>query len=135
MNLSKKKELAARTLKVGKGRIIFNTARLDEIKEAITKQDIRDLLQNKAMVIREVKGRRTRVKRNTRRKQGSIKQKPKKSKREYIIITRKLRRYLAAQRKKSLLTQEDYHLLRKEVRVKNFKSLAQLKEKIAGVKK
>ena len=92
-------------------------------------------MQNKAMVIREVKGRRTRVKRNTRRKPGSIKQKPKKSKREYIIITRKLRRYLAAQRKKSLLTQENYHLLRKEVRVKNFKSLAQLKEKIARVKK
>ena len=43
MNLQKKKELAARTLTIGKDRIMFNTSRLDEIKEAITKQDIKDL--------------------------------------------------------------------------------------------
>ena len=43
MNLSKKKALAARTLNVGKARILFNVQRLGEIKEAITKQDIRDL--------------------------------------------------------------------------------------------
>ncbi len=43
MNLRTKKELAAKALKVGKERIVFVEARLDEIKEAITKQDMRDL--------------------------------------------------------------------------------------------
>ena len=43
MNLKKKKSLATRTLKVGKERIVFLKSRLDEIKEAITKQDIKDL--------------------------------------------------------------------------------------------
>ena len=73
MNLKKKKILAARTLNVGKNRIIFNTNRLDEIKEAITKQDIRDLYATKAIIIQDVVGRRTIQKRKIRRKKGSIK--------------------------------------------------------------
>ena len=39
MNLRKKKSLAARTLKVGKGRISFSQSRLDEIKEAIDRNN------------------------------------------------------------------------------------------------
>ena len=57
MNLKKKKELAARTLKVGKGRIMFVDARLEDIKEALTKQDVRDLKEDGAIVVKEVKGR------------------------------------------------------------------------------
>ena len=73
MNLEKKKMLAARTLGVGKARIIFNVARINEIKEAITKQDIRDLAADKAILIREIKGTKKKVKRKTRRRAGSIK--------------------------------------------------------------
>ena len=40
MNLGKKKQLAARTLGVGKSRVHFVNENLNEIKEAITKQDI-----------------------------------------------------------------------------------------------
>ena len=43
MNLTKKKELAAKVLKVGKNRIIFVEEHLSEIKEAITRFDIADL--------------------------------------------------------------------------------------------
>jgi len=50
MNLGKKKLLAARTLKVGKARIFFVDSRKSEIKEAITKQDIRDLKQDGAII-------------------------------------------------------------------------------------
>ena len=45
MKLEGKKDLVARTLGVGKGRIVFNVQRLEEIKQAITKQDIKDLVQ------------------------------------------------------------------------------------------
>jgi len=41
MKLDKKKNLAKRVLNVGKERIIFVKERLSEIKEAITKQDIK----------------------------------------------------------------------------------------------
>ena len=73
MNLSKKKALAARTLDVGKGRILFNMQGLDEIKEAITKQDIRDLHKEGIISIKEIKGRKTLVRRKTRKRMGSRK--------------------------------------------------------------
>jgi len=37
MKINNKKELAARTLGIGKSRILFNNSRLSEIKDAITK--------------------------------------------------------------------------------------------------
>jgi len=66
MNLSKKKELAKRTLKIGKSRIVFLESRLSEIKEAITKQDIRDLKREGAIIIKNIKGRRKVKKRKKR---------------------------------------------------------------------
>ena len=62
MQLNKKKELAARTLNVGIGRIFFNRERLEEIKEAITRQDIRDLVSVKAISVKEIKGRKKMLK-------------------------------------------------------------------------
>ncbi len=54
MNLRKKKALAARTFGVGLSRIEFLEPRLDEIKEAITKQDIRDLYKDGAIRIKNI---------------------------------------------------------------------------------
>ena len=67
--MNKKKVLASKVLKVGKGRIIFDINRLDEIKEAITKQDIRDLHSQGAIKIREIKGRGKIKKKVNKRKQ------------------------------------------------------------------
>ena len=61
MNLKNKKQLASRTLGVGAGRIAFRNERVDEIKEAITKQDIRDLVEAGAIVIKEIKGKRKKI--------------------------------------------------------------------------
>lgn len=131
MKLNKKKELAVRTLNVGKSRIIFNVNRLDEIKEAITKQDIRELVRAGAIIISGIKGSRTKKKKKTRRRSGSIKAKVNSRKRNYIIITRKLRTYLANLRKKEAISFEDFTRLRKEIKLGNFKSLSDIREKIA----
>ena len=56
MILTRKKELAANALGVGKVRIIFAEERLNEIKEAIARQGIIDLLKNGAIMIRQKKG-------------------------------------------------------------------------------
>lgn len=135
MNLRKKKELAARALNISRDRIVFNTSRLEEIKTAITKQDMKDLLNSSAIFIKEIGGRKKVVKRNTRRKGGSIRKKHRKRKREYMIITRKLRAYLSTLKKRGLIQKEEFLKLRKEIRASDFKSLAQLKEKISEVKK
>ena len=59
MNLSKKKKLAAKTLGVGKGRLQFKQENLNEIKEAITRQDIKQgrkmLLENIEEVLERLK--------------------------------------------------------------------------------
>jgi len=57
MNLKNKKSLAMKALKLGRERIVFLASRIGEIKEAITKQDIRDLKEDGAIVVKEIKGR------------------------------------------------------------------------------
>lgn len=135
MNLEKKKTLAAKTLGVGKERIIFNTERFSEIKEAITKQDIRDLYSSHAIFVKDIHGRRTIVKRKNRRRKGSIRKMPKKSKRKYIVLTRKLRAYLFELRRKELLAQSQYLKLRKQIKAGMFKDKNHFKEFIAGESK
>ena len=130
MKLENKKQLASRTLQVGKNRIVFNTTRLQEIKEAITKQDIKDLLQDKAITIKQIKGTKKIVKRKTRRRLGSVKRKVNTRKKDYMTLTRKLRTYLAHLKKTKQIKQEDFENLRKQIRAKQFKSLNQLKERI-----
>lgn len=129
MDLTKKKELAARTLGVGVGRIRFNSASIGEIKEAITKQDIRDLVAAKAIFINPIKGRKANTPRK-RRRAGSIRMRPNNRKREYIVLTRKLRSYLSEIRKQGKITNEEFTTLRKGVRSKLFRNKNNLKEHI-----
>lgn len=134
MNLGKKKALAIRTLKVGKERIVFVKSRLNEIKEAITKQDIRDLLKEGAIIIKTIKGRR-KVVRKRSRSPGNIRKKVNRRKREYVIITRKLRKHVAGLKKRGEISNEDFKEIRKKIRNREFKSIAQLKEFIVGIEK
>lgn len=135
MNLSKKKDLAMRALKVGKERIVFVKARLEDIKEAITKQDIRDLKADKAILIKEIGGRKKNLKKKTRRSTGNIKKKVKKRKQEYVTMTRKLRGYVNELKKRGELAPDEVKDIRKRIRNKNFRSKANLKEYIGGLRK
>lgn len=128
MKLDKKKRLAAKVLNVGVKRIILMGDRLDEIKEAITKQDIKDLYKSGAINIREIKGRKKIKKRKNKRKVGKIKKKINMRKQEYVKITRKLRAYIKELKNQERLTKEEYGDLRKKICIRDFKSKAQLKE-------
>ena len=129
MNLAKKKALAARTLGVGKGRIIFVNARVNEIKEAITKQDIRDLNKEGAILIKEIKGRKRNInKKKKRRSTGNVRKKVNKRKQEYVKLTRKLRNYVAVMLKDKKISKIEVKETRKKIRNRVFRSLAHLKE-------
>ncbi len=134
MDLSKKKELAARALNVGKDRIIFNTNRLADVKEAIKKQDIKALKGSGAILIREIKGRRKIIRRKTRKRIGVKKKIVRIKKRSYIIIARKLRKYLSFLKNKKAISPENYIGLRKGIKARAFNNLVQLKERIMEVK-
>lgn len=130
MKLDKKKVLAVRTLGVGRDRIAFNANRLDEIKEAITKQDIRDLYASGAIMIKEIKGSRTIVKRKTRRRHGSIRKTIKGGKAHYMIRTRKLRAYISEMLKQEKITKDQYLQLRKQIKASTYRNKAHMKEHI-----
>jgi len=133
MKLDKKKVIAAKALKVGKNRVIFNTESLAEIKEAITKQDIKELYAEGIISIRPVKGRKKIVRRKTRRGPGKIKKTVSTRKQDYVKLTRKLREYLKHLKEHGKLEREDYKDLRKKIRMKNFKSKAHLKEQLKSL--
>ena len=129
MQLNKKKELAGRVFGIGKERIVFNKEGLSDIKEAITREDIRDLYKRKVIVIRAIKGRK-KIARRKRRKTGKIRKKVNTRKKDYATLTRKLRAFIAELKNKEIIRAEEYRNLRKEIRSKNFRSKAHIKERI-----
>ncbi len=133
MNLSKKKQLAAKVLKVGKKRIHFSNENLAEIKEAITKQDIKDLHAEGIITIKPVKGRKRIKKRKTKRGPGKIKKKVRRRKQTYVKITRKLREYLKHLKKQGIISNELHIGLRKKIRMRDFRSKAHLREYLEGM--
>ena len=135
MKLDKKKALAAKIFKVGKDRIVFLEPRLEEIKEAITKDDIRSLKADGAIMIKEIKARRSQPKRKAKRSPGNIRKRAKDSKREYMTLTRKFRSHVAKLKEKKVLDRDEVKDLRNKIRNRYFKSQAQLREYIGGLKK
>ncbi len=132
MKLDKKKELAAKALKVGKKRIILVESRLEEIKEAITKQDIQDLVKSNAIKIKGKKGRKKVKKRKTKKREGKKRKKVKKRKQEYVKITRKLRNCIKEIKSRGKIDTETYKDLRKKIRSRYFKSKSQLNDHLKG---
>jgi len=134
MNLRQKKALAARTFGVGKGRIRFIEGRMDEIKEAITSQDMRSLFEKGAIEVKPIKGRLKNVSRTTRRGPGKIKKKLNFRKRDYVRKTRKLRAHTAALRRSGKIDSGMYEKLRREIRSSNIKSKSHLNEYLKETK-
>ena len=127
-NLNKKKDLAAKTLRVGKNRIHFNNDNFAELKEAITKQDIKELHAEGIITIKPIKGRKKIKRRKTKRGPGKIKKTVNKRKQIYVKITRKLRTYLKELKSLGVIDSKLYQELRKKIRMRTFRSKAHLKE-------
>lgn len=127
MNLRKKKILAAKTLGVGKGRIIFVKSRISEIKEAITKQDIRDLYESGAIMIRQIGGRRKGKVEKRRTSVGNVRKKIKRRKKEYMTLTRKLRKQLEEYAKMNKISIEQIKIIRKKIKNREFRNKSDIK--------
>ena len=132
MNLKKKKKLAAKALKVGKKRIRFIPSRLEEIKDAITKEDIRGLKEDKAIKIKGTSGRKGK-KKSVRRSTGNIRKKVNKRKQEYVKLVRKLRSFVKEMKKQEKLTKEEVLDIRKKIRNRKFKSQRNLRDYIEEI--
>jgi len=130
MQLARKKALAAKVLKVGKRRIVFVAGHDDEIKEAITRQDIVDLHKAGAIIIRDVKGRRKITTRKHRRGIGKVKKKVKTRKQDYVKLVRKLRASVRGLVREGKLDKEKVRKVRRMIRAKKFRSRRHLNESL-----
>lgn len=134
MNLERKKILASKVLRAGKRRIVFLEPRIDEIKEAITRQDIKDLYRDGAIIVKNIGGRKT-VATNKSRSVGNVRKKVNKKKRNYVRLVRKLRKYLEELNARGKLSKEDRLMLRKKIKNSDFKNKSYLVKYIAEMKK
>jgi len=127
MKLTTQKRLAAGILEVGENKVWFDSFRLDEIKQAITKQDIKDLIKDKAIRIRPGTKKPVKVKR-ARRGQGRIKISVVTRKRDYMNRIRKMRRYVKDEVEAGRMSKELAYQVRKFAKAGQFKNLRQAKE-------
>lgn len=122
MRLTVQKRLASQMLKCSEKRIIFDSDRLDEIKEAITKIDIRALIKKKAITRKPMKSvsrgraRKTRVQKIKGKQKGIGSRKGKKTartpkKREWINKIRSQKKLLRLLKDKEVIDKKTYRVL------------------------
>lgn len=127
---SLQKKLAAKILKVGESKVWINPEKRDDVKAAITKADIRRLIQKGIIKALKPKIHRPREKRKRRRgvgsKKGSMYAKLS-QKRRWIQIVRPLRRMLKELRDKDQISRETYKHLYLLVKGGMFRSRSHLR--------
>jgi len=138
MKLTTQKRLAADILKCSKKRIKFDLSRLDDIKESITKADIKSLIKDKAITEKPIRGvSRARAKyislqKRKGRRKGFGSRKGKKTarlpgKRRWINVIRLQRKFLKNLKESRLISQESYKDLYSKAKGGFFRSKSHLK--------
>ena len=125
MKLTTQKRMSAELLEVGENQVCFDHLRLDEIKQAITKQDIRDLIKDRAIRKRPGIAKPVKVSRK-RTGAGRRKFRVKTRKRDYINKIRKIRTYVRDQMNAKSLDKTLAHAVRKYAKAGQFKNYPRL---------
>lgn len=144
MTIKSRKRIAARILKVGINRVKLDPYRLDDIKEGITKEDIRELIKEGAIKADKIKGvskgrfrkRLLQKKKGMRKGPGSRRGKrvaKKRGKAVWMKKVRVLRRVLSEHKKE--ISKEAYWRLRTEIKANTIKDKKNLLERIKEMKK
>ena len=138
MKLTTQRRIAATLLKCGKGRVTFDTARVNDIKEAITKSDMRLLISDgvvwSGQVVGSSRGRARAIKaqkrKGLRRGMGSRKGKASanvNTKRAWINRIRTQRAFLQELKEKSLVDLATYRSLYRKAKGGFFRSRRHIK--------
>ena len=137
VNLKTKRRLVARILGVGANRIKFDSEYLDDVADAITRDNIRSLLTANIIEVRPIKGTskgRAHHKKSQRRKRGT-KQGSKKGakgtrigkKQVYVRKIKALRRRLKVSKGRKEITNQDYWKLYRQVGGNQVRNVAHLR--------
>jgi len=137
MNISGQKKIASTILKVGKNRIWIDPTRTDEVELAITRQEIRKLIQEEVIKVLPEKSQsygRTRIsnkKKKSGRKIGPGSQKGSKTavvsrKDRWIKRIRSLRKKLRDLKERRIITAQTYRNLYGKAKGGEFRSIGEL---------
>lgn len=138
MNLNVQKRIAAQVFKSGENRVSFDTTRLNEIKEAITKADIRNLINDSAIILKQKKGissfrsNKIKLQRRKGKRKGLGSRKGTKTarssrKKTWMIKVRVQRRFLKLLKSKSYISVQNYRITYKMIKGNMFRSKRHLK--------
>ena len=138
VNLRKKRELISRILGLGLNRVRFEPDKLEDVGDAITREDMRSLIKNGTVWTVKEKGTsraRAEAKRKTRHKRGlaSGSKKGKKTARTgkkevYVAKVRSLRRHLRVLKDRNDISREVYWVMYKKIKGGQVRSSAHLRE-------
>ena len=148
MKLTAQKTISAKLLNCSRKRVTFDTERLDEIKEAITKADLRSLIKDDAITAKPVKGisrgraKKRQIQRNKGKQKGYGARKGKKTarlpkKKAWMNKIRLQRKFLKEVKDKKIIENKTYRDLRSKSKGGFFRSKRHIKiflEKIVGKK-
>lgn len=138
MTLKTQRRISAQILKVGKNRVVFDPTKLEDIKAAITKSDIRSLINKKVIkarpLLEQSRARARKIaeqkRKNLRKNQGSRKGKKNarlNQKRVWITRIRLQRRLLRELKTKDLLSSKTCRALLAKAKGGVFRSKRHLK--------
>ena len=138
MKLNVQKRISADILKSGQNRVLFDNTRLNEIKEAITKADIRKLINDGAIKARQKQGissfraNKLREQKRKGKRKGPGSRKGTKTartprKRAWITKVRVQRKFIKLLKLKKLVARETYTKIYKMIKGNQFRSKRHLK--------
>lgn len=144
VNLKTKRQLVSRILGVGANRVRFDSDHLDDVADAITRDNIRSLVTAKIIEIKSIKGTsrgRAHFKKYQRRRRGT-KQGSKKGrkgarvgkKEVYVKKIRAMRHQIKVSKSRKEITNKDYWDLYKQVGGNQVRNLAHLRNLIAEIR-
>lgn len=128
------RRLASEVLGVGKNKVWFDSSRLKDIADALTKADMEELIKDGAIKARQSEEKKGKVKKR-KRGSGSIRKKTNRRKQDYIRKIRKLRAYIKHLRNKGAVTKAEFYELRKMAKAGQFRNKRHLKEYLGDVLK
>jgi len=142
LELKVQKRLSAAILKCSPKRIVFDSSRLSDIKEAITKADIRGLIRDRAIISVPARGisrhraRERQLKRIAGQRRGPGRRKGKATARlpdkdAWMAKIRNQRRFLNELKEKKMLSTEDFRMLYLKAKSGFFRSTRHIKLFIA----
>ncbi|MEM2136406.1 MAG: 50S ribosomal protein L19e [Candidatus Methanomethylicia archaeon] len=123
------RRMAAEILKVGENRVWIDPENIDRVMEAITREDVKELIKDRVIRKRPEKGI-SRKRKSKRKGPGSRKGSRIEDKVKWIMKVRAQRRFIKNLRKKRIINKTAYRKLYRMIKGNAFDSISQIKSYI-----